>query len=533
MARPTPEQLALIQRFEPILFFDSQERFFPSDAKRYVEHCALWKASKPFLTKADWGGTPAIATDQIAPDPVGPPGTTYLGRKDPSGQYDFLKTPLDKECFLEMGGWTLPTPDLSGDNRFANLDAIAARYANEPALKDSQIWYHAEFFDFTRLRVLFTHVRELDGNNLFGLLQSRAGESADFNFPSLICYYLFFPAHQEGLLGCDSTPGARDFASFAGDWACVSVLLDRPTAAGADAAKFIGLSNRNVGQIIHDGQEIPVGMRLLAWDKVPRLDDHAQVSVARGSHGLYAKGETPGTVMPFTPDDPSRLSCGLAEKPVAQVDPPTPDDSNVFGGIVEDAGIALGKLIGGALAGGAIGGPWGAIGGLVGGAVWLAGEDSNASDSLQVTYATPPSPAPPLPAAPVVDSVDAAGKVVHPKGKRPSDVPAGPNVVEWRSQDVLPDDPHSFIVDREREILFGGDPQFDGYSGRWGQRVEQDPQLRRSGIHFPNFWQMVFEERFRSEPHPPVLQPSTVLLHGTPIGNATQYGGLASAYDGN
>jgi hypothetical protein len=95
---------------------------------------------------------------------------------------------FDKECFLEMGGWTPPRPDLPGDNRFANLDAIAGRYANEPALRDSQIWYHAEFFDFTRLRILFTHVLEHGGNNLFALLTSRAGAIADFRFPSLICY---------------------------------------------------------------------------------------------------------------------------------------------------------------------------------------------------------------------------------------------------------------------------------------------------------------------------------------------------------
>jgi hypothetical protein len=44
---------------------------------------------------------------------------------------------------------------------------------------------------------------------------------------------------------------------------------------------------------------------------------------------------------------------------------------------------------------------------------------------------------------------------------------------------------------------------------------------------------MVYEERFRSEPHPPVLQHTVVLLQGTPIGNATQGGGLAAAYDGN
>ena len=27
-----------------------------------------------------------------------------------------------------------------------------------------------------------------------------------------------------------------------------------------------------------------------------------------------------------------------------------------------------------------------------------------------------------------------------------------------------------------------------GYTGRWGQRVTNDPQTRRAGLKFPEFW---------------------------------------------
>jgi hypothetical protein len=30
--------------------------------------------------------------------------------------------------------------------------------------------------------------------------------------------------------------------------------------------------------------------------------------------------------------------------------------------------------------------------------------------------------------------------------------------------------------------------------GRWGPRVEVDPNKRRAGMRFPEFWRMYFEE---------------------------------------
>ena len=69
MPPPTPEQL--IRDYEPVLFFHGgddtvpEERFFPSDAKRYLERCALWKASTPFLTLGDWGNNPVVEAGKL------------------------------------------------------------------------------------------------------------------------------------------------------------------------------------------------------------------------------------------------------------------------------------------------------------------------------------------------------------------------------------------------------------------------------------------------------------------------------------
>jgi len=46
-----PKKNALIRKAAgkvPVLFVSADERFFPADAKRYVEHCALWRAQAPF-----------------------------------------------------------------------------------------------------------------------------------------------------------------------------------------------------------------------------------------------------------------------------------------------------------------------------------------------------------------------------------------------------------------------------------------------------------------------------------------------------
>ena len=69
-----PEHVDLVRRFEPILYFNRLNPFFPSDAKRYVEHCALWRAVVPFDAKDSWGaapGTPFPRTPRIAHGKIG------------------------------------------------------------------------------------------------------------------------------------------------------------------------------------------------------------------------------------------------------------------------------------------------------------------------------------------------------------------------------------------------------------------------------------------------------------------------------
>src|ERR1700730_12782833 len=152
----------------------------------------------------------------------------------------------------------------------------------------------------------------------------------------------------------------------------------------------------------------------------------------------------------------------------------------------------------------------------------------------------PPTPPPgdpipiPNPAPQQVDVVDpAAGTVVHPVGKKPDGV-SDARAQQWLSNDNLlaGRGRYDFTVDRDTQILWG-EPVNPTYILRWGQRVDNDPQLRRSGMRFPNFWLMFFNELVVTNPPTPVKQVPIDRNIGTPIGNATNDGGLAAAYDGD
>jgi hypothetical protein len=503
---PTPEQIKLIRDFEPVLFFqgtgpagEPAERFFPSDAKRYLEQCALWKATTPFATRSDWGGTtPVIAAGNIGA--LDNEGDTYLGKGLPSGPFDFLETPSDKECFLEMTGWEPAGTPFPPADRFADLNRLAQRYKDEAGLRESQFWYHAEFFDLPRLRGLFDDAlaSKKTNNDFLTLLEPSSGTPTVITDPALICYYLFYPGHDEGLSGCGDVNEAKEFGSFAGEWTCIALLLSRPNASAAYTPKFVGLTNRNIGKIQVAGREVRTTMRILPWSGMQLLGDtHPRFEVGKGSHGYFVPGETPSPLDPRTGADQSAADCGLPKDVVDQL---ANSDDYGTGDFLESLfvipwiKIAAGATVGLAFAG----------------LVWAAIEGNDKMDGLHIVGTPRPDP--------TIDTVGTlGGMVVHPKDVIPPGLdPADPKLVEWRNQDglMIGDPPHrrryDSTVDRAQQILWPDEPQPNppstgtpnpnqkGYTGRWGPRVANDMETRRTGMRFPMFWLMFFEELVRS-----------------------------------
>ncbi len=507
MPPPTDEQLQLIKDFEPVLFFHGgdatvqEERFFPSDAKRYLERCALWKASDPFLTLSDWGNTPVVEAAKLGALPN--EGDVFLGKGLPSGPSEFLETPADKECFLDVAGWEAAGSPFPSANRYANLDVIANLYRTDPKLKESEFWYHAEFFDADRLRGLFNSVLET-GDTIIHFIDLFSGAPPFLINPALICYYLFYPGHDEGLSDCPYTDQAKEFGSFAGEWTCVAILLDSPSPGEGRAPKWIGLSNRNIGVIKFGDKEVRTGLRILPWSAVELLQTtQAPRRRERKPRALPQHGAAfdPGAAHLA---GPSSGSCGLVDAPAGEIPPSPEEDStldDIFGVVkgifIEVAKIAVGAGIGSVL--GPVGTAVGGLGGLVAGAL------ENAS-GLDVVGVPPEGPA-----RPTVDTVTTtSGKVVHPKGMRPPDVDASRGT-EWRSEDnhIVDGRRYDSTVDREVQILWPGDPEFKGYTGRWGPRMQSDAETRRAGMRFPNFWLLFFDALVRNE-HPSHVQFLTV-----------------------
>src|ERR1019366_5367667 len=104
---PTSDKIALIRQYEPALYFfgapgaSGSERFFPSDAKRYLEHAALYLAKTPFATRADWG-TPVAITGQLGD--INGEAPIFLGQFNEAAtpQYPFLETNAGQEHFLDV-----------------------------------------------------------------------------------------------------------------------------------------------------------------------------------------------------------------------------------------------------------------------------------------------------------------------------------------------------------------------------------------------------------------------------------------------
>jgi hypothetical protein len=501
----------LIRAFEPILYFADGERFFPVDCKRYLEGCALWNAVSPFDQNQSWHGSapgsstaPIIPSRQISGRP-GEPGK-FLGESQ-GGAFPFLSASGPDEVFLELTGWTDGPNVAPGiENRFANLDQMDTLYnfdaapPADPILKGSRFWYHAEVFDVDRLRLLMEDPHAPD---IFKQLFPTLLKPESLGDPLLLCYYLFFPGHDEGLDDCADVADADKFGSYAGEWACIAILLkcritEIPIGGGGPTTEectrvAIGLTSRNVGDIGFLGGERRIGMLVHDFDssvKMVKRDRgpgklqgiHPRLFVARGTHGLYLKESFLGEPLPFfAPDDSAGQNCGAAEllgKSLEDLQKEAEDANRPW---TADSAVVWTK---------------GIINLLWAGIEWLAGGSGGFDDPGSRTPDQFDHP-------PTRDSPEYFSVIIHPANVDP---PNGASAKKFSWQFPLTDEAgletkigarlYSMRVDRVspdplvRQVWWPGIQGQTGYSGRWGPRVARDPKARRAGMKFPEFWEM-------------------------------------------
>jgi hypothetical protein len=488
---------ALAKSFEPILLFHQNEQFFPIDPKWYLERCALWKATpRPFDDKNEWIQPPLIEKSMIAALP-GPKevagGKTYIGTPGAGGETFGISSapigeqpPPDTEYFLEFVGWepvSAPPVTPMTNNRHAAL------HHNEytVALQDSTSWYWVEYLDNTDLQN-FTANPNLDtsGLKLFVTVTTKLAGSR------VILYHLFYPLHQETLEGCEDAGEGRLFGSYAGEWGCIAIVMD---ALGKPS--HIGLTSRNTGTpSMVSGDDKRIGMTIFEWKDADVVTDatggmHPKIFVSLDTHGHYLKtGNMPLT--PFTPGglDPSRQSCGEVEG----LDDAIKGDIVIPGAPGEpgkdaDWGIMIAKslLIMASLG---VAAPW-----VID---WMKAEGAAGSfgtgpdpDTLKSPDATPVD---------VTGGPD-FGRIIRPKGLDFDETAHAATLEDWNVRKFTAPNPdgraYDFIVDRSKQVWWVPRPSPrprttdlpnpNGFSGRWGPRVTNDPNSRRAGGKCPDF----------------------------------------------
>jgi hypothetical protein len=471
-----PKAIQMAKRFEPILLFHPDENFFPIDPKFYLERCALWRSEPPH-NKAKWGEPslttfprkPQLAKGTIAAldgeTDVPPGGKTWIGFTDGTGTSPFLvvpeqetERPPSEDRFLQLTAWEpyLSAPDevtATSNNRHPTLDA---NFYNG-ALQGGRPWYYAEYLDNEQLLTQFKD-KKPNGLDLKAVINN-----TKFSAPKLLIYHFFYALHEEPLRGCEQAGEGQTFATFAGEWTSVAILLN-----SADQPLHIGLTSRNVG----DPTSIPslenrLGMIVHPWKEVERVGEHPKIFVSRGTHGNYLK-TGPHALQPFTPGDID-LNQGTCAQ-IETLDDVIPGGEGLPATEGEDADVWISLLK--------------AIPTLGAGLWWAATEKAFGSFSGAAVPAIDPNRMP----------QDETGGplfalILRPAGLFVPEQAAAQRTEDWKTKMPEPADKprYDFIVDRETQLWWPPRDASRGYAGRWGPRVTNDPKRRRSGMRCPPF----------------------------------------------
>jgi hypothetical protein len=481
------QKTELLAEYLPLLLVSDDDVGLPLDPALYVARCALWIGQRPRLDDplawgADAGGSqrgPLVEKGDLTLDTL------------PLADIPFARRAAG-ELWLDCSGWqSASNVTALTDNRQANLPGLRSLFADTtPALRaevcDAGSWYSLGQTGTA------SSLLGLAGDELEGILSDVI----------VINYMLLFPGHQSSGTQAFSDGTEYGTDNYEADWACFSVVLRR-AANGALAPVFGAFSRHMRTQSTDFGDPGNVlRFRVDEWDTVPKVDGHACVLAAPGTHNLYPADLATEDGHPTPQSAGMGYGENLSDATNQWVDDTVQHNPQVPAAIIA---VTLAKM----LAGSALAGPWGALGGLIAGIAEASTIATKVPNQVEA-----PNPVPSEKKPPEGDLEDPQDKL-----KDEAYVLVAPSVtpdiaatvqrfisfptaitktLPWSSRSQAP-------VNRDKERFW---PVHDGiastgYVGRWGVRCSSDPYSRRAGDILPDFRMEIVRNLIPHLPPPP------------------------------
>jgi hypothetical protein len=513
MALTAQQRISLIRAYTPILFFHPEERFEPIHPQAFMEHSALWR-SNSLGKKEGWGlgapdfpafpRHPMIPRHGISlkpsedveggsdPDGDGVP-EFYLGHMQVTGIRPYMRNVEGEQIWLDCAGWR----DNDGvtqesSNEACNLDELARRFGPDSTLLGTR-------------RTFFGEVMELDETErVLVSLTGGPGTANDLirgvlGDVWLIWYYFLYPGHEEFLRRCEAFFDEKSDGDYEGDWNAVGIIVRKPLTMPWESPipafpvpdrVGYGVRLRGLAEDVAQSEHLKQGMTMFEWKNVEHFGNHPRVYVARGYHNNYV---TPGDHVPREATmlgiEVGKLACGTGEG-VSQLVDDVKDTVGDVGDTLEDIAVTLVKVIAGAAFGAKFGLPLvGAIGGLAAGLAEASASSADHSPSADSWRQREVEHGPERAKyGLVLTPSDVPDPLVHDPDPAKNETAA--EVAQWFGDDA------GVLVDRTTQLWWP--PNFDGH---WGVQVQNDENLRRSGIRFPDFRGVLIRELLEALTH--------------------------------
>ncbi|MDI5891223.1 hypothetical protein [Halomonas rhizosphaerae] len=535
------EKAVLIDAYEPIVYYHPQEKFPPINPATFMRASAMWCNKPPRHRLESWGNcahdpeetafprAPLIPLGQLklTPEEHGIDGGIWIGNQ-PTGDgfYRYLADNEEAGLFLQRGDWTgrgpndVQPPD-PGDLMFAGIAAEPSPFGANMV----HVWADVRDQD----------TAPLVPQSTTAALPPGIANVMQIHYPRgywMITYHYFYAYHEERLIDCEiDSEWARarideepmhvlPHGTYEGEWQAVTVLVPNPGAPPQQGSPThvppgpesplnidpedmpqpdqIGLSRRArgvlanfVGRTAQPEDLTFMVTRSFVGTDVARIDRHAKVFVARGTHNMYFEaGQQTApkldNALPYQVDIPD-----ICEDYDSVIDEwqgwiQTIDQTRFRFRKGREVSVGLNKIFMGIAVGGIIGGLFG----------FVTSVHEGVAQSRR-TFDPPEWPQGP-------EEVDDEGPPVTPPEGQPNfglvlapaalveAVEADLNVLGQTAQQVSSPEGEAaervVIRDLQRQPWWQPDGQSPvGYEGRWGIVTERDPFDRRSGSKIPAF----------------------------------------------